>query len=488
MNDQSAVAQVAQEATVGGWNLNGHNRGFRLLSAWFLVVALCGSTLALAGPPGARAQKKTGSYICAMDPEVRATKPGKCPKCGMTLRLAGNESGSESADSATTAAADARTEAPGKLSRIPETTVYDQDGRRLHFYNDLVKGKTVAINFIFTTCTTICPPLTATFRKVQQELGDRVGRDVSLISISIDPITDVPERLKSFASKFHAGPGWTFITSGKPEIDQLLKALGAAVSDKNDHTPMILIGNETAGYWTRTYGLAAPGTLVKVITDAMSKTARTDSVVQVPLPIGSSSASERQIQKSLNSGVTITAPSAAPSAAAQVKATKTPAEAAAAYFPNTVLLTQDKTPVHFFDDLLKGKTVIINFMFTTCTGICPPMTANLSKVQAYLGDRVGKDINMISISVDPAVDTPDALKKYATNFKVKPGWYFLTGNKADVDLVLRKVGGFVEDKNDHSGVLVVGNVETGEWLKVFAMARPAEIADSVMKIADSKQR
>lgn len=172
--------------------------------------------------------------------------------------------------------------------------------------------------------------------------------------------------------------------------------------------------------------------------------------------------------------------------AGQVKPTKTPAEAAAAYFPNTVLLTQDNKPVHFFDDLLRGKTVMINFMFTTCTGICPAMTANLLKVQEYLGDRVGKDINMISISVDPTVDTPSVMKKYATNFKARAGWYFLTGNKADVDLVLGKLGGFVENKNDHLNLVIVGNVETGEWMKVFAMAKPAEIGDSVLKVAGSK--
>ena len=175
-----------------------------------------------------------------------------------------------------------------------------------------------------------------------------------------------------------------------------------------------------------------------------------------------------------------------PGAAGQGKPTKTPAEAAAAYFPNTVLLTQDNKPVHFFDDLLKGKTVMINFMFTTCTGACPAMTANLLKVQEYLGDRVGKDINMISISVDPTVDTPSALKKYATNFKAKAGWYFLTGNKADVDVVLRKLGGFVENKNEHLNLLLIGNVETGDWMKVFAMAKPAEIVDSVLKVAGSK--
>jgi cytochrome oxidase Cu insertion factor (SCO1/SenC/PrrC family) len=103
---------------------------------------------------------------------------------------------------------------------------------------------------------------------------------------------------------------------------------------------------------------------------------------------------------------------------AEVKKAKTPAEAAAAYFPNTTLLTQDNKPVRFFDDLLKGKVVIINFMFTTCTGVCPPMTANLAKVQDYLGERVGRDVNIISISVDPRtgiIRGLEELQNYATD-------------------------------------------------------------------------
>jgi len=155
--------------------------------------------------------------------------------------------------------------------RIPDTAVYDQNGKRLNFYTDLVKGKTVAINFIFTTCTTICPPLTAMFRKLQQDLGQRIGLEVRLISVSVDPATDTPERLHDFAAKFKAGPGWTFVTGNKAEIDSLLQALGAAAGDKNDHTPMILVGNDATGYWTRTYGLTPPATLVKVITEAANR-------------------------------------------------------------------------------------------------------------------------------------------------------------------------------------------------------------------------
>lgn len=162
---------------------------------------------------------------------------------------------------------------PGASLRIPDATVYDQNGNRLKFYTDLVKGKTVAINFIFTTCTAICPALTATFRRVQQELGDRVGQDVRLISVSVDPTTDVPERLKEYAAKFKAGPGWTFVTGDKVEIDSVLNALGTAVANKNDHTPMILIGNESAGDWSRTYGLSPPTRLVELIKASAGKSA-----------------------------------------------------------------------------------------------------------------------------------------------------------------------------------------------------------------------
>jgi cytochrome oxidase Cu insertion factor (SCO1/SenC/PrrC family) len=213
----------------------------------------------------AEAKQKASGYYCVMHPGVKASKPGVCPKCGMGLRPIENDGdptppgfGAETPDSDV------------KL-QIPDVMVLDQDGNKLRFFSDLVKDRTVAINFIFTTCTTICPPLAATFRRVQQEMGDRVGSDIRLISISVDPVTDVPERLKAFSAKFKAAAGWTFITGGKSEIDLLLKALGAAVADKNDHTPMVLVGNESAGYWTRTYGLAPASVLVKVITDASNK-------------------------------------------------------------------------------------------------------------------------------------------------------------------------------------------------------------------------
>lgn len=153
---------------------------------------------------------------------------------------------------------------------IPDVPILDQHGNKLHFYTDLIKGKTVAINFIFTNCTTICPPLAATFARLQKEMGDKVGKDVHLISISVDPVTDTPERLKAWGAKFKAGPGWTFVTADKQEMDKLLNALGAAVSKREDHTPAMIIGNDLKGVWTRTYGLAKTSQIIGLINDVIA--------------------------------------------------------------------------------------------------------------------------------------------------------------------------------------------------------------------------
>lgn len=208
--------------------------------------------------------KKQVVYSCPMHPDYKSTKPGRCPKCGMELR----EVTPSPSPSPTPSPSDVTTSFSS--TKIPNARIYDQNGRQLNFYNDLVKGKTVAINFIFTTCTASCPPLTATFRRVQLNAEER-KLPLQLISISVDPTVDTPERLHAFAEKFNAGPGWTFVTGDKGEIDTLLQGLGAAVANKNDHTPMIMIGNDTADYWTRAYGLSSPSQLVELIAGAAAR-------------------------------------------------------------------------------------------------------------------------------------------------------------------------------------------------------------------------
>ena len=148
---------------------------------------------------------------------------------------------------------------------IPDVPVMDQDGNTVRFYSDLVKGKVVAVNFVFTTCTTICPPMGANFARLQKILGERAGQGVHLISVSVDPSTDTPERMKAWGAKFGAGPGWTLVTGDRNEITRLLKALGVYTPDINDHSPLVLVGNDPKGQWTRAYGLAAPAKVAELI-------------------------------------------------------------------------------------------------------------------------------------------------------------------------------------------------------------------------------
>lgn len=243
------------------------SRHFKALAALAVALTFCAGTAAVRAQGGPAAATQAGDfYSCPMHPEVRSKSKGRCPKCKMDLRLTHAEpapaAGAETDHAGHAAAAES-----SKMS-IPDVELLDQDGRKVRFYTDLVQGKVVAVQFIFTTCTTICPPLGATFARVQQTLGERAGRDVRLISISVDPATDTPERMKAWGAKFHAGPGWTFVTGAKPQVDELLRALGAATASPADHTPSVLVGNDAAGQWTRAYGLARPATLIRLIDDA----------------------------------------------------------------------------------------------------------------------------------------------------------------------------------------------------------------------------
>jgi protein SCO1/2 len=155
--------------------------------------------------------------------------------------------------------------------------------------------------------------------------------------------------------------------------------------------------------------------------------------------------------------------------------------AAQKYFSDVQLLNQDGAKMRLYTDLLQGKTVIINSFFATCQGSCLPLMRNLQQVQESLGDRLGKDARIISISVDPTVDTPGALKAYAQKLKAKPGWYFLTGDKASVEFALKKLGQFVEARESHLNVFIIGNDRTGLWKKAFGLAK----SEDIVKVVDS---
>lgn len=151
-----------------------------------------------------------------------------------------------------------------KAPVIPDVEVVTQAGEKVHFYSDLVRNKAVAINFIFTTCTTVCPPLTANFARVQKAMLSR-GKDLKLISISVDPENDTPERLKAYAELFRAKPGWTFVTGRRSDLERIWKAFNIYLASKQDHSPTVAIGNDATHVWAYVSGLSTASKLVAAI-------------------------------------------------------------------------------------------------------------------------------------------------------------------------------------------------------------------------------
>ena len=151
-----------------------------------------------------------------------------------------------------------------------------------------------------------------------------------------------------------------------------------------------------------------------------------------------------------------------------------------------MLTNQYGQQMRLYSDLLKGKVVVINVFFTSCQGSCPVMAATFAKLQDRIGERLGKDVLMISISVDPETDTPAKLKEYAERFKAKPGWYLLTGTKENVTLALHKLGQQVENRESHQNLFIIGNEPTGLWKKAFGLANPAEIIKVVESVLNDR--
>ena len=148
----------------------------------------------------------------------------------------------------TTAEAEAAPAGPTRVA-IPDVVVLDQNNNKVHFYSDLIKGRTVAVNFIFTTCTTICPPLTANFAKVQKTLLEKGKTSVHFISVSVDPEGDTPDKMKNYAGLFHAQPGWTFVTGSRSDLEQIWRAFSVTSTIKQDHPATVVIGNDSSHTW-----------------------------------------------------------------------------------------------------------------------------------------------------------------------------------------------------------------------------------------------
>jgi protein SCO1/2 len=154
----------------------------------------------------------------------------------------------------------------------------DQTGKRVRLADDVIGGRIAVVNFIYTTCTTVCPVASATFQQLQGRVGAALGKDVVLVSISVDPLRDTPERLREYAGRYQAREGWTWLTGSKPNVDAVLKGFGAYAPNFEDHPSMVLVGD--AGGWTRFLGFPAVDQLLARVEDLRAARAQVGRTAQ----------------------------------------------------------------------------------------------------------------------------------------------------------------------------------------------------------------
>jgi protein SCO1 len=309
---------------------------------------------------------------------------------------------------------------------LSDQALFDQHGARRRLAADVIGKRIAIVNFVYTNCTTVCPVSSALFAQLQEKLGPALGRDVVLVSISVDPVRDTPERLREYAARHGAREGWTWLTGTKREVDAVLKGFGAYAPSYEDHPAMVLVGDAQGGGWTRFFGFPAAEQLLERVREARARLYFTDSLVR----------------------------------------------------------TQDARPVKFYSEALSGKVVLVNFIFTRCGGACPLITAKLAQVKNELGESFGREVRFVSISIDPEHDSPEELARFARKMDaVHPEWLFVTGDKAQVDQVVKKLGVSTAELESHSTALIIGSAREGRWRKLKPDASPKLIAAQLRELA-----
>lgn len=163
-------------------------------------------------------------------------------------------------------------------------------------------------------------------------------------------------------------------------------------------------------------------------------------------------------------------------------------ERARSYFTNLELVNQDGETVRFFDDVMKDKVVVINFVFTNCKGACPLMTHKLTLVRDKLEAYVGEPLQFVSLSLDPTRDTPAAMKEFAeTHNADHDGWVFLTGNADNLDTIIKKLGQYTDDMEAHSTMMLAGNVNNAHWIKILPQEQPPAIAEKLRALMEDSE-
>lgn len=336
---------------------------------------------------------------------------------------------------------------------LPDIELTDQAGAQVKIMSDVAAGKVVLLNTIFTSCTTICTPMGATYAALQRELNSRLGADVvrekvALVSVSIDPLNDTPARLQAWQSKFDGQPGWTLLTGKQKDVETLLKAGGLYAANVEDHSPVALLGRAAEDDWLRISALSSVDTLADRVVAEVSRDKE-------------------------------------PSNRKPVEGRQQMTRAGEEYFTNVELTNQFDRPKAFYKDLLHDKVVVINSFFTSCQGSCPVVMGVLSKTAEQFSADMGKRLHFVSISLDPARDTPQRLSSYAMNLNVGDGWELLTGEAENVNLALKKVGHYAgTDFRTHNNTVIIGNEATGLWKKAFPHLGHDALAEVITSVLE----
>lgn len=229
-------------------------------------------------------------------------------------------------------------------------------------------------------------------------------------------------------------------------MDRVLRGLGAYAPDFTEHPAAVLVGDAVGGEWARFFGFPAPRMLLERLDGLRGKR-------------GGGPRAPKRLDEAVQRE----------------------------YFTDSPLLDQDGAPVRFYTDVLRGKIVLVSFFYTGCTDVCPVLMHTLRDVKDRIGERFGRDVFFVSISVDPENDTPEVLKEYAARYhQAGPGWTFLTGKRDDVDRVVGKLGQYTPDFEDHSTLFLIGDVKNARWRKVRGDLSPGEAASLLIDLLERR--
>jgi cytochrome oxidase Cu insertion factor (SCO1/SenC/PrrC family) len=367
------------------------------------------------------------------------------------------------------AAAPADAGAPARVKvKLHDIELIDQDGRARRFASEVVGEDIVVMGFVYTTCQTICPVLSQVMAQMQDDMEGGLSGRVKLVSISIDPATDTPARLKEYAETVGAGPDWTWLTGSTADVTKVLTGLGAYTPDFVNHPGMILVGDPKADRWFRFFGFPNPDDVVAEVRNLAERrqALREDTGQAAPAP------------PQPHAGVIRASTGGPADSALDAKAR--------AYFTDLTVVDHDGRERRFYTDLLQDKVVLVSLFYSTCSGACPIINGKLANLQDLLGEALGEEIFLVSLTIDPEHDTQPVIAKYAEMFQARPGWSFVTGDPANIETIVRKLGYLGDDPAEHPLYFMAGDVKRAHWKKFTPDAPEALLAVYLRDLVDEQ--